>query len=245
MAGATQTMRRTRATAAGVSLVLHALVLSWLGLRVVQPTSTQPPEDRPPLTLDLVRSLPTAAPTPVSPRPRIAAPTRVEPVVIARPRLAAPVPRSQSPKPLPLPPVGAGSPGRGTAGGGGAAAEGEAVGSRPAPGPLPGVEMRGDLKGFLRGTVGCSHEEYLRLTPAERARCDAGFATAYRTAPPIPLPDDKLAGFARQADANARKRARREGSLENTLPPCPADMVGSNLGISCLPPQAHTTVGKF
>ena len=119
------------------------------------------------------------------------------------------------------------------------------MGARPAPGPLPGQEMQGDLRGLLRTTVGCSHEEYLRLTPAERARCDAGFATAARTAPSIPLPDDKLAAFARQADLNARNRARREGSMEDTLPPCPTDMIGSNLGLHCLPPQAHTTVLKF
>ena len=35
------------------------------------------------------------------------------------------------------------------------------------------------------------------------------------------------------------------GSLENTLPPCDPSMVGSNLGVSCLPPQAHTGVLKF
>ena len=105
--------------------------------------------------------------------------------------------------------------------------------------------MQGDLRGFLRGTVGCSHEEYMRLTPVERARCDSGFATAAKTAPSIPLPDDKLAEYARGAEANARKRARREGPIYEPVTACPPGSPAGNLGLGCLPPDAIHAVGKF
>ena len=243
MVGAAQARRRTRTVGVGLSLLVHAVVLSWLGLRAVEPRP--PPEEPPQLTVELIRPLPIAAASPVSPRPRPAVAAPVEAVAPARPRPAAPIPRAAAPRPLPLPPIGSRAPSGALVGGGPGPAAGVVGGNRPAPGPLPGVELQGDLRGFLRSTVGCSHEQYLRLTAVERARCDAGFATALKTAPRIPLPDDKLAAFARQADANARKRDRQEGSLENTLPACDHEMVGSNLGFSCLPPQAHVGVTKF
>lgn len=248
MAGAAGRAKRTRAVGAGVSLALHAAVLSWLGLHAAPALRTAPPEEAAPLTVELVRPPPLARTAAAAAVTRTAPPPVPPPeaVVVPRPRPTAPVPRGLPPKTLPLPPVpSAGTP-RGAAAGppSGAGGGSGPIGERSAPGPLPGQEMQGDLRGFLRGTVGCSHEEYLRLTPAERARCDAGFAAA-RNAPPIPPPDDRLAEFARGREANERKRARREGPLYQPVTACSPGSAGSNFGLGCLAPDAVHSVGKF
>ncbi len=236
--GAAMRRKRTRAIGVGASLVLHGVVLTWLGLHAAPALHSTTTEDTP-LIVELVRPRllqpATAAPSAPAARPSAAI---HEGVVLPRPRPAAAPPLALAPRPLPLPPAAGG--GRSVAAGGASA-----IGAQPAPGPLPGQEMQGDLRGFLRGTVGCSHEEYLRLTPAERGRCDTGFATAARTAPPIPLPDDKLAGYARQAEANERRRTRREGSLEQPFTGCEIGSAAASKGLGCLPPGAIHSVAKF
>ena len=255
MAGETQDRSRRRAAAAGASLLLHAAALSWLGLRIAPDLPTASPPEPPPLTVELLREAPSPAtraaaapaPRPTPARPRALAPTSVPAVAVApRPRQPRPTPpQVLTPPPLPIPPVP--SPGRSPGAG---VASPPAAGppaaplARTAPGPLPGAEGAADLRGLLRATVGCSHDVYMKLSPAERARCDQGFAAA-RDAPRILPADDKLAAFARQADANARHLRTREGGLPNTLPPCDPSMVGANLVGSCLPPEAMHTVKKF
>ncbi len=123
------------------------------------------------------------------------------------------------------PPSAARGPGGGTSGGAGTARTG-------AGGP------EGNLGGLLRAAVGCSHEVYMRLSVAERERCDGGFATAKGVAPGIA--DDKLAQFSTQALRNEAVRARREAPGRGGFVPCDAAVVGSNLGLGCLPADAHS-----
>ena len=120
------------------------------------------------------------------------------------------------------------------------------VGVGPHPAPLPAGEAGGDLKGFLRAGVGCAHRDGVGLTHAEREACDQKTGEVARSAPGgLLIPDDKLAGYARQAEADARKRALREGPLAQPFVPCPASQAGSNLGLGCLPKEASHTVVRF
>ena len=94
-------------------------------------------------------------------------------------------------------------------------------------------------RGVLRATVGCAHEDYVHLTPAERERCLGAFARdAGRGLAVDAVPADKRAAYDVEAAANARRRAQREGPLATPVIPC--DGPGSNLGGGCLPPEAHT-----
>ncbi len=116
---------------------------------------------------------------------------------------------------------------------------------RPATGPSfivapGGLEdgAAGGLRGVLRSTVGCEHQDYARLTPQERARCQAAFARDARGGGAIDgIPTDKRVDFDRAAVEAARKRAARQGSLPPVIVPC--EGAGSNLGAGCLPDDAH------
>ena len=101
------------------------------------------------------------------------------------------------------------------------------------------TEGGGGLRGVLRSTVGCAHENYVALTPAERERCAKAFVSdAARGVRVDPLPSDKREAYDAEAAANARRRATREGGTASPIVAC--DGPGSNLGGGCLPAEAHT-----
>ena len=101
------------------------------------------------------------------------------------------------------------------------------------------TEGGGGLRGVLRSTVGCAHENYVALTPAERERCAKAFVRdAARGVRVDPLPSDKREAYDAEAAANARRRATREGGTASPIVAC--DGPGSNLGGGCLPAEAHT-----
>ncbi len=232
---------RARAGAAAASLALHGVLLAWLAASVLPRASLRPEAPpRPDVRLELERP-----PAPPDPRPaalgaavaRAASPDLAP--AAARPRPAPPSPVRAAPAPSapaaplqapPAPPA----PERGPAAGGGSTSPlGAPAGGAPA--RLSGAEA--NVGGFLRATVGCSHEGYMRLSAAERARCDAGYASAKGA--PLPLETDKLAAFSREALRNEAKRARGEGPLRGGFVPCDTAMVGANLSPGCLPPDAY------
>ena len=242
-----------RGAAIAVSAALHVLVLAWLGQAALSRLSAPTEAQTPAFTIELLRpafarraptppEVEAAAPRPASAtaRPLALAPSASPPAAPA-PQRASPVPPSPlAPLTSPAaPPAPARGPAMGPIG---------AAGAQGPPAP-PTVRVpagpEANLGGLLREAVGCGHDVWMRLSAAERARCDKGFAAAAAKGERFPLPDDKLAGFAAQAAANERKRASREGSLPNTLPPCDPAMVGSNLLPSCLPKEAMHTVLKF
>ena len=236
---------RARAAGVGASVALHALVLSWLAVTVlprVAPTAAAPPPD---IQVDLVRAPPLrqGAPRPAAVQP-VAVPLP-SPALAARrppPPVVAPPAPTSTPRPpdaaaptrapAAAPPSQARGPGGGPAGA--AAATGRAGGA--------GAGPEANLGGLLRATVGCSHDVYMRLSAAERERCDVGFATAKGVAPG--LADDKLAQFSAQALRDEKVRARKEGVGRGGFVPCDTAMVGSNLGIGCLPADASYRIRR-
>lgn len=109
----------------------------------------------------------------------------------------------------------------------------------PGYGRQPDEAAGGGLRGVLRATVGCEHEDYVRLSPAERDHCLAAFARDAGRAPAVDaMPAEKRAAYDVEAVANARRRAQREGSIASPVIAC--DGAGSNLGGGCLPPEAHS-----
>ncbi len=109
----------------------------------------------------------------------------------------------------------------------------------PGYGRQPEEATGGGLRGVLRATVGCAHEDYVRLTAAEREHCLGAFARdAGRSMAVDAVPSDKRAAYDLEAAANARRRALREGPIASPVVPC--DGPGANLGGGCLPPEAHT-----
>ena len=144
--------------------------------------------------------------------------------------------QAEAPRPAPLPPA--------------PSSPAPAAAARSAPAPdfrlPPGYgrqsdEAGGGLKGVLRATVGCAHEDFAHLTAAEREHClsafarDAGHGLAVDA-----VPADKRAAYDVEAAANARRRANKTGPLVAPVVAC--DGPGSNLGGGCLPADSHVTV---
>ena len=103
------------------------------------------------------------------------------------------------------------------------------------------TEGGGGLRGVLRSTVGCAHENYAALTPAERERCAKAFVRdAARGVRVDPLPSDKRDSYDAEAAANARRRASKEGGTASPIVSC--DGPGANLGGGCLPDEAHAHI---
>lgn len=238
--------RNARAAAAAASLALHGAALAWLAASVLPRAIVRPPEPPADILVELQRAeapvAATAAPASPAARPAAATPAPTEaPAPRAErtrsPLRAAPAPPSPS-APQQAPPAPA-APARGPA-------LGPAGGAAPAAG---GASARAGEKapeanigGFLRATVGCSHDAYMRLSTAERARCDGRFAAAKGA--PLPLETDKLAAFSRQALRDEAVRARKEGPPRAGFVPCDPAIVGANLGVGCLPPDAYTSVRR-
>ena len=99
------------------------------------------------------------------PSPRLVAPRLVAPRLVA-PRSASP--RSASSRPGP---TSATQPAAGPTAG--------VLGAAPSPGANqaagPEAFAQGDVRSTLRTTVGCTHADYLHLTPAEREACARQF----------------------------------------------------------------------
>ena len=101
----------------------------------------------------------------------------------------------------------------------------------------------GGLRGVLRATVGCDHQDFSRLSDAERQRCQNAFLRdAGRGSRVDVIPSGKRDAYDLEAAANARRRMQKEGSTASPIVPC--DGPGSNLGGGCLPPEAHTGVKR-
>jgi colicin import membrane protein len=102
-------------------------------------------------------------------------------------------------------------------------------------------EEGGGLRGVLRATVGCEHQDYARLTAAERERCLQAFGRDARGAGLIDgIPQDKRVAFDAQALADEKKRQARTGPLGQPIVKCEGQ--GSNMGAGCLPDDAHIKV---
>ena len=223
----------------------------------VAPVPVQAPvRDTPrPQPAEVAKPAPVASPAPPAPQPARREPPRILPAEPAPSPVrdaqkdrekekdkdretAREIKQAETPKPAPLPPVPpAASPPAATA----AARPAVAPSFRlpPGYGRQPDEAAGGGLRGVLRATVGCAHEDYVHLTPAERERCLGAFARdAGRGLAVDAVPADKRAAYDVEAAANARRRAQREGPLATPVIPC--DGPGSNLGGGCLPPEAHT-----
>ncbi len=186
--------RRREALAFGVSGALHlAILFGFLWITPAIHTFEAPPEtsvevelvappDALPAAPGLVAATSQAAPQPSASKTAL---TRAR----ARPR-AAPPPspaasvRPSSPRPVTRPPAftaptaaPASGPKPGPASNH-AAGRGPIAGPGLAMGPYAGDEGGGDVREFLRTTVGCSHQDYLNLNKAERDECHRQFGAA-------------------------------------------------------------------
>jgi hypothetical protein len=176
--------RRREAGAFAVSVLVHLVLLVVLA-RVAIPTMYQPPSapaqdvqlqlvDEPPAPSaapaprasrrTLVHTLPSPAParppapqrSAVAPARAIQAEQRPEP---AKAPQAPPAPPSHAQASIPA----VGAPNGAAAGAAGGGARWRVDG---------GDDGQDGVRKFLRATVGCSHEEYVKLSPVERATCD-------------------------------------------------------------------------
>ncbi|MCI3180845.1 hypothetical protein C5708_11300 [Caulobacter sp. CCUG 60055] len=112
-----------------------------------------------------------------------------------------------------------------------------AVASPPHPAPLPA--QAGGLQGALRGSTGCDAQDVVKLSEAERVRCDRYVArTAKGGIPPPPslgIDADKRAAFDRAAARQEAYRRYKEANIPSgvaggsdgptmrPLPPLPTD----------------------
>lgn len=234
---------RRRAAALLASLVAHAGVVALLASVAPRLVLTQ---GRPePLQVRLVAA---PAEEATSTRPALAEPVARAPAILRGERLAprpvpptrlpsSPAPRARirAPSPFAKSALPAQAPGGGLAAG---AAAGSAGATSQGSGPrADGGDAQGAARALVRNTVGCDHETWLRLSPAERERCNSPFLEGMRSGLHIDaLPADKRADFDRQAAADSRKRAYQEGPVYNPVTACAG--AGSNYGTGCLADDA-------
>jgi len=106
---------------------------------------------------------------------------------------------------------------------------------------IPGTTVDpagGGVREALRTSVGCDYEAMIRLTPAERDRCNQIYGEQAKRGPAsLGVDPSKLIGFAAEAAANERRRALREGPMPNPISSDCGDM-----GVGCLPDSAITHV---
>lgn len=231
---------RDRAIAIALAIVAHALalaLLAWTTPALKLPSIDFPPDvtlDLRPLTLPRESSTASAARSRAA---REAQTPRLAPAPVYRaptPRTLAAKPQQPSPAP-PTPPARAAAPRAGDTG---------------PPGPpatSPGLQLQdkggGDPRGAVRAAIGCSHEDFLRLSAAERDACQRRMAEQPRIiGPKLDLIDPlKRKAYDQQAAADARRRDH-EGPMSAPVIPCSG--VGSNFGVGCVPPEAmHSARG--
>lgn len=117
------------------------------------------------------RAAPITSPAPPAPPAKRTAPTTSNPA--ASPSAPA-APRPVAPRPGAFRP-GAPRPGANASR---AAGRGAATGAGLQAGPFAGEDDGGDVRAFLRTSVGCSHQDYLNLNKAERDECHRQFGAA-------------------------------------------------------------------
>ena len=240
--------RRATSGALAASALFHLVLFAVLAYQAV-PIFRAPPEAAPDFELQLVNA-PAFVPARPAPRqsrrhPPVAQPrTRAEPRPIPRPpsRAIPPPPRPAPPRPPPVrpPAASAAPPSRTTAsipapGGPSAASRGAGAEASAGHWTVEGEDDQDGVRKFLRATVGCSHQDYLRLNEQERAACDRRIGEDARA---FGIPPDKLAGFIAAAEAQERGRAERGGPPIDPVLPCQG--IGSNLDRGCLNlPEKH------
>jgi hypothetical protein len=205
--------RRGRAAVA-VSLAVHAVVLAIIGLNVPRPVYREPPPSKTANIWLMPRLTPqqhkTAAPVAVQAPPRLA-PTQKPPL---------------APQPSPIQSAATNAPGKPAP-----------AGAPPGPPPSLGSDSGQGVREALRTTVGCDADRVVRLTPAEQARCNQSVGEmASKPAPFMGIDPLKRGRFDAQAEADERRRAAREGPMQELVVPCTGQ--GSNFGMGCLPDSA-------
>jgi len=206
--------RRGVGPAVAISLVVHLAFFLAVGLIVPKPR-LQLLAPEPPVQVILIPQLePERVERP--PPPRTKAQSAERPPPIAIPHIH--IPRTQpleaeaptvaaAPSPSPAPP------GNGR------------VGTSNAPGNLPYEEGERGVRAFLRATVGCETPDALKLTPAERARCDQRFGEQARNAHPLGALD-----YGRHGNFGAPNT--RDEIPSHPIVACTGQ--GSNFGVGCL-----------
>jgi hypothetical protein len=206
--------RRGRA-AVFISFAFHVAVLAIIGLNVPRPVYREPP----PLKTTNVWLMPHLTPEQHKPAEHLAARAPPRPLLAAKAPPLAPIPSpiqsaATAPPGKPAPP-----------------------GAQPGPPPNAGLETGQGVRDVLRTTVGCDADRVLHLTPAERARCNQSVGEmAKKQAPFMGIDPLKRGRFDDQAEADERRRAAREGPMQELIVPCTGQ--GSNFGVGCLPDSA-------
>ena len=196
-----------RGAAIAFSALLHLGALAFLALNAL---SRSAPAVREPPQIELVFS---ARPRSPAETPAAAAAANTAPRTATRSAStltpAAPPPPSPAVAPsLPLPPPPAPSTGSGS---------GPPPSGAGAAGMGAGAGVSGDMRGALRGLLGCAPGDPLRLSPGERARCDQRLGEVARTAPRVdPIPTEKRAYY--DAVAAAYAAVREGGGTPGRVP---------------------------
>ena len=209
--GRDKARKHRRSAGVGLSVLAHMVVLAVIGMNVPRPIYRQS-SPAPPANIWLMPRL-----TPAQHRSdhQIAAPKTPPPAPLK------PVKAASAPTPVET----AASPGRPAP-----------IGAKPGqPSAEPGEE--GGVREALRTSVGCDADRVVHLTPGEHDRCDQKFGEMAKTAPPFSGLDPLKRGrFDAQAEADERRRANRQGPMQELVVPCSGE--GSNLGGGCLPDSA-------
>ncbi len=214
--------RDRRAAAIGASVLAHAAIFALIGMATAKLAAHPPRQSAVDVWL----------------MPRL---TLQPPRTKVRPAQAAPLDHAIAPKagqtekqrqPSPVVPAAAPSPPAGRTGG------------DPAPalnGPsVAAADAGGSVREALRTSVGCDFDKTMRLTPAERDRCNQRYGEAARAAPGFSgIEPGKRSRFDAQAEADERRRAGRTGPVQQLTVPCDSpDAVaveGGGLASGCLP----------
>jgi hypothetical protein len=213
--------RRLGGTAIAVSLAAHLVILAMIGLYAPGLIYREPP----PLKATNVWLMPRLTLNQHAP-PQHQAVVQKTPLPAAAPApTKAVVKPSPAPTSVPSPAPTAAGPGR-----------------SPAAGPkfgAPPVEVgpTGGTRDALRTSVGCDADPVVHLTPGERDKCNQKVGEMAKRSPAFNGIDPLKRGrFDDQATADERRRAARDGPLEEVMPACTGP--GSNLGGACLPDSA-------
>lgn len=188
------------------SLLVHSSVLTWMGLITPQiRPRPDPPSAGPAMEVQLERITPEQPrdrSKPSAARPAAATPPRVAaapfPPVLHRPAEAAPGPRTPVPVSSPASGSATAAPiaeAPGAAGSAGGAARG--LSKAAAAGVGTAQDGRGAMRGYGRATIGCDAADFVRLSQAERDRCNQRFGEEAHKAPgPIDtIPAEKRAYY--------------------------------------------------
>ena len=211
--------KRRDGVAIGASVFVHVIVLAIIGLNIPRPVYREPP----PVQTTNIWLMPRLTPEQHKPAEHRAA--------AARQLIAPAPPKVVKPSPAPAPIQSAAAPGRAPP-----------SGQKPAPAPTNvGVDGGQGVRDALRTSVGCDADRVVHLAPGERDRCSEKVGEMAKKAPVFSGIDPLKRGrFDEQAAADERRRADREGPMQEVMPACTGP--GSNLGGACLPDSASAHV---